>query len=145
MIIRKLLACLFVGVFCLMVGMNVAYASPGHDRGHGHGHHDHGNGHGRGHDKGGCPGDTPSEPSEPSEPATPNNSDAPVDTTVAFEARGAVEINGCDTSWERATFPECYGMQYELMLQNDSTDNVAVPVTRVGFDVKNAMTNHPGE
>lgn len=152
---RKLLAMVFVGVFALMVGMNAAYAFPGHsgdggnngnhnggqagqhhgggDGGRGNGHHGHGHGHDNGgHDGGGCPNnngdnDTPSD----------SKIDTPKDTAVVSgETVGLPDMVSCDTDWERATYRECFGLPYDLLLQDKDLLGVdyAVPATRIGFD-----------
>jgi hypothetical protein len=102
----------------------------GKDKGKGHGYDD-GEGKGPGRGKGrGHRG--------PSTPPTPGPTPEP--SPSAPEARGAVKgeadasmVYGCDTSWERATYPECYGLPYYLFLQNEHTGNVAIPVVRYGF------------
>jgi hypothetical protein len=91
--------------------------------------------------------------SEPTTPDVPEVAPAPAPDVAEVDEsdpnmfwRKTVDgwVN-CDTSWKRATYPECFGRPYALFLQNNSTGNVAIPVIRWGFDMPNIMTNHPGE
>jgi len=97
----------------------------GHSKGNGKGHSDRGrgcrgkgrsNGHGYGHDRG-----TP-DLSIPEVPETRDASevaDAPMDTTTpeSFEGNEPIPTRGCNTSWERATYPGCSGLPYHGFLQ----------------------------
>ena len=111
---KKLLAMVFVGVFSLMIGMSAAYAC-------GHGHGD-------------TPNDTPND-TPTDTPSAPSHKDAPAAVTSG-ETVGLPDVFACDTDWERATYRECFGLPYDLLLQDKDLLGVdyAVPATRIGFD-----------
>jgi hypothetical protein len=105
----------------------------GHGKGKGKGHD---RGKGRGHDK------DISTPECPDTPDTPDVPDAPVASKDRENGEAdAPMIYGCKTSWERATYPECFGLEYHLFLQNNMTGGVAIPVIRRGFDTPNPMVD----
>lgn len=48
----------------------------------------------------------------------PTNDVPEVVETVTYEGNAPIPARNCDTDWERATYPECCGLSYELLLQD---------------------------
>jgi hypothetical protein len=61
--------------------------------------------------------------------------DTPVckETAPSYDNDNDPVVRGCNTSWERATYPECCRRPYELLLQDEWYTGVdyAVPATRI--------------
>ena len=85
-----------------------------------------------------CP-DVPDPPDIPDVPDAPAADASESDTDAnMFWRKNTSGWTKCDTSWKAATYPECYGIPYELLLQDEELTGAgwAVPVIRTGFDTK---------
>ena len=140
---------LLVVLMCVLLASGIAFAhGKGKGGGHGKGHgYDNGpgcgpgNGNGYGHNKDKVGHNDPPSYDPPDTPEVPDVIDNG-NTDLDFDSVDAIEVDReglpiptyCDTDWERATLPECCGLEYNLWLQDEELIGIdhAIHVRRIG-------------